>query len=348
MLAWPRLAEYFARFKLSLGLQCSLEVMAPSLSKIPLIVRPLSQNAQEDSTASQSRGTANQPWLEGLEYNEADTASRSSSQDESNRTVKDSQVDDEQTKIWKAMQLYLGYPLKIKNVAHTLVPIRIGSRRPHDSTPKLEVDLIVQGEDRDGVALDAEEGDVDVASTGAASSGSAAMLLVRMVNRIPLLDSAEAIACGLVQGLAAKKRVWNSFGLDVTLQYDSNNITKLPTFQVRDSDQVAPFFQTGAHALYEGDEDDLEDYDEDGSVIQDEMSLGDRDKRKRKRMRRVLLPAKVRLGNIVVIIQIHAEPTTLPLPTLSKVGASYKRNLVLSFEGTTVTKPADLSILFSL
>jgi hypothetical protein len=340
MLAWPRLAEYFARFKLSLGLQCSLEVMAPSLSKVPLVVRPFDQYARGTqkvaAKASKNRvGPEERPWTEGLEYDEeekVETGSQSSRQESSHSSDDDDDDDDnplnddERTRIWKAAQLYLGHPLKLMNVVHALVPIRVEGHHPTDtSCPKLEVDLIVQGEDGEGESADLEaddddNDDDDTEMIGGGGSGSAGMLLVRMVNRIPLLDGAEAVACGLVQGLAAKKRVWNSFGLDVTLHYDSNNITKLPTFQVRDSDQVAPFFQTGAHVLYEEDEEELDEQnEEDDSVTEDGKERGDASKRKRNRMRRVLLPAKVRLGKIVVILQIHAEPTALPLPTLSKV-----------------------------
>jgi hypothetical protein len=337
MLAWPRLAEYFARFKLSLGLQCSLEVMAPSLSRIPLVVRPFDQYVRgtQKAAAESSKNRAEpeeRPWTEGLEYDEeekVETGSQSSRQESSHSSDDDDHDDnplndDERTRIWKAAQLYLGHPLRLMNVVHALVPIRVDGHRPTDaSCPKLEVDLIVHGEDGEGASADLEadddDDDDDTEMIGGGGSG-AGMLLVRMVNRIPLLDGAEAVACGLVQGLAAKKRVWNSFGLDVTLHYDSNNITKLPTFQVRDSDQVAPFLKTGAHVLFEEDEEELDEQSEgDDSITEDGTERGDASKRKRNRMRRVLLPAKVRLGKIVVIVQIHAEPTTLPLPTLSKV-----------------------------
>lgn len=324
--------------------------MAPSLSKIPLVVRPLHHQRRQTVAASPQNGPGqdSRPWIEGLEYTEdgedGDALSHASHDKSVASTA--SQVDDERTRIWKATQLYLAYPLSIKNVAHSLVPIRIaGHDATQPSSPKLEVDLIVQGKDSHAVDLDLD--DDDGSADAGCDNGSANMVLIRMVNRIPLLDGAEAIACGLVQGLAAKKRVWNSFGLDVTLHYDPSNITKLPIFQVRDSDQVAPFFQTGTHALYEEDEDDPDDPDGDNGSSDEEDGSdagGDGAKRKRKRMRRILLPAKVRLSNIVVIVQIHAEPTTLPLPTLSKVSinrsggllsSSVSHPLVFSLSGTT-------------
>jgi hypothetical protein len=316
--------------------------MAPSLSNIPLVVRPFDQyvrGTQKAAAKSRQKRVVQpeeRPWTEGFEYDEeekAETGSQSSRQESSHSSDNEDDDnnplnDDERTRIWKAAQLYLGHPLRLINVVHALVPIRVEGYRPTDaSCPKLEVDLIVHGEDGEGESADLEADDDDNNDTEMISgegSGSAGMLLVRMVNRIPLLDGAEAVACGLVQGLAAKKRVWNSFGLDVGLHYDSNNITKLPTFQVRDSDQVAPFFKTGAHALYEEDEEEIDEQSEgDDYVTDDGKERGDVSKRKRNRMRRVLLPAKVRLGKIIVIVQIHAEPTTLPLPTLSKVSQKY-------------------------
>lgn len=42
---WPRLAEYFARFQLS-DMPCSLEVKAPTLSTIPLYIRPIFETKQ--------------------------------------------------------------------------------------------------------------------------------------------------------------------------------------------------------------------------------------------------------------------------------------------------------------
>jgi hypothetical protein len=136
-----------------------------------------------------------------------------------------------------------------------------------------------------------------------------------------LLDSAEAVACGLVQGLSSKKRMWSSFGLNVNLTVEPSNANKLLMFAVTDSEQVAPFFKSGAHNLLEqedeSDADSEKDVDDDDSVG---VPADTGTKRKRRPYRhRNLLPASVRLGNILVIAQIHAEPTTLPLPTLSKV-----------------------------
>jgi hypothetical protein len=254
--------------------------------------------------------------------------------------------------IWKATQLFLGRPVDLANVAHVRVPIRTKSkatanRKPQKlahSGPKLEVDVIVHGPDDDAddyqygteAGFDGPDEDRDsddesflkghskkIGNTE--TSSSASMVLIRMVNKIPLLDSSEAVACGLVQGLSSKKRMWNSFGLEVSMKHDRANVGRLPTFEVRDSEQVAPFFKKGAHNLLENDDDselvgdgEFDDNSSNGELGAD-ISATVGAKRKRQPSRRRLLPASVRLGNILVIAQIHAEPTTLPLPTLSKV-----------------------------
>jgi hypothetical protein len=55
---WPRLSEYFARFRLSLGLICSLEVLAPTLSRLPLRVLPVSETADDMESVRQDDSLA--------------------------------------------------------------------------------------------------------------------------------------------------------------------------------------------------------------------------------------------------------------------------------------------------
>jgi hypothetical protein len=371
-MAWPRLAEYFARFKLSLGIPCSLEVLAPTLSRVPLWVRPatttndtylqmnklntmknISNNSSKKKTKKNPSPTNasddifelhNDQWYDQLE---SDAVKTDDTDDESGRNAKGVAVATAKTDcgrlgIWKAAQVFLGRAIDIENVAHVIVPIRAKkakgkAKRKNQANvgPKLEVDVIVHGPDDefDEYAKDTDFGDArsgsddDESATmldnimskvgGPTGNPSASMVLVRMVNKIPLLDSAEAVCCGLVQGLASKKRMWNSFGLDVGLKHDPTNVGKLPTFELRDSEQVAPFFKNGAHNLLEKNDDEESDTVSDDEF--DEENALEGIKRKRRPKRRHLMPASVRLGNVLVIAQIHAEPTTLPLPTLSKV-----------------------------
>lgn len=97
-----------------------------------------------------------------------------------------------------------------------------------------------------------------------------------------------------------------------------------PTFLARDSDQVAPFFQTHSHSRFHTDDTQDEEID---NAAEDEHCEDDGSweasfegqKRTKKKRKHLLLPANLRIGNMLVIAQIHAKPACLPLPTLSKV-----------------------------
>ncbi|KAI2500016.1 Histidine ATPase [Fragilaria crotonensis] len=162
--------------------------------------------------------------------------------------------------------------------------------------------------------------DNDEGTDNSSDMPSARMTLVRMVNRIPLLDGAEASACGLVQCVATKQSMWSSFGLSAshgTDQTASDLRLFVPTYAIRDSDSVASFFQNRSpHQLFELQ--DIEDGDDDQSEAEngEDDELAHRPKNRAQTSH--LLPAHLRLGNILVVIQIHAHPSSLPLPTLSK------------------------------
>ena len=362
-MAWPRLAEYFARFKLSLGMTCNLEVRAPTLSRIPLFVEPtiltINSNPPTNKKPQKSAGVGQNPtkgtktlyrrcnnhddtdgdeddifnekWLDIHQDEKEKPKPNNESVDTLDETTsKPEPVCEGRRAIWKATQQFLGHSVEFRNVAHTVVPIRAKSTKGRGrSSPQLEVDVIVHGprDDNEGLSRDGEEAgehigeDFQPTKSSDEQNKAASMVLIRLVNKIPLLDSSEAVACGLVQGLSSKKRMWSSFGLNVNLAVEPSNANKLLMFAVTDSEQVAPFFKSGAHNLLaqedESDADSEKDVDDNDSVC---VPADTGPKRKRRLYRhRNLLPASVRLGNILVIAQIHAEPTTLPLPTLSKV-----------------------------
>ena len=457
-MAWPRLAEYFARFRLSLGIPCSLEVMATTLSRLPLSVRPpqeeqsslrrlsisSSQNNndrydQEDTTNPQKdedkKDTENadhndeELWGNGFEDDQEqddenenrDTArgnqssqvasqsqrSTSSNRNSNNRAAivspllvdhqqqqqqqqtarlqtqhsKEQQKEEMRKNMHRAVELYLGRPVEFANVAHSKQPIRVRSnttrtdnnstrqrtrKRTGNNGPQLEVSFVVIGPSAQDSSDNDDEQEEDDSTTsrsgntfGAAekesrySSGGdsdeddesnrhsgrnndnipvcATMMMIRMVNQIPLLDGSEASSCGLIQGLLLKKKMWNSFGLEVSsnglllhrrhaVGGKEKSIPQLPTFQVRDSDQVAPFFRSTNHSVFQEDSTSDEESEEDeDSQNGFEEGYPSRRKRRRNRRKKLLLPAQIRLGNILVIVQIDAEPSSLPLPTLSKV-----------------------------
>jgi hypothetical protein len=356
ILAWPRLAEYFARFKLSLGMTCSLEVLAPTLSRVPLWVQPnrndhpiaqlgrVSKKKKNpihfatDALGDECSMPTNASSLknEDISYHLKDKATSARSEQK-----KTPPPDPNRVKIWKATQNFLGCSIELANVAHSTVPIRIDGdlsdtrslKKKRLSGPQLTVGVVVHGttnmqddewamNEASGELQDETRNLISDKETFVAESTSiresASMVVIRMVNKIPILDSAEAVACGLVQCVASKKRMWNSFGLEVNMNFDSENFSLTPTFDVRDSEQVIPFFKQGAHNLLEIDVDDRDASG--GSIYESDNEFEhSRAKRKKETNRRRLLPASVRLGSILVIVQIHAEPTTLPLPTLSKV-----------------------------
>lgn len=399
-LAWPRLANYFSRFGLSLGMSCSLEVRAATLTNMPLYVRPPLEQQQrkrqhqqqqqrllQETTASQSSGADRvskgtrddeETWggvFDDQEEEEGesndDSRVESPTQDNTLRNIEDTAVvspeettekkrngytqDDDSDSIkdiHRAVEAYIGQPVDPANLACSRQPIRNGNyqaskkrSRCRHTGPSLEVTLVVCGvreelgtspEEDDSGMLGSNENDDDNDDDDplvptAPQTRDATMKIVRMVNRIPLLDGAEANSCGLVQGILQKRRVWNSFGIEVSSSgfqqqrsgHGKDNYNKeeafhqVPTLQVRDSEQVMPFLRSANHSLLEdpfGDDGSDTDSNDDDVDVEDLYTR----KRRRKAGRKWLLPARVRLGDILVIVQIDAEPSQLPLPTLSK------------------------------
>ena len=308
---------------------CSLEVLAPTLSRVPLWIGIPIRSSKKKETLKYGKKGAINGNNDRVIHEEAM---------EVRTTSKENDANVEREQMWKATQAFLGCSIDLANVAHASVPIRIETKTANKKTPKndaqagprLVVGVIVHDRSSSDVACgmdeeryEMQEGKWSASSAnepvdaGANTSKSASMVLIRMVNKIPLLDSAESAACGLIHGLASKTRIWNSFGLEVTTNFNTGNVNAIPTFDVRDSDQVMPFFNKGAHNLLECDIDSESDDDSESDNDTDHVSIGA--KRKRHRSSRQLLPASLRLGNILLIVQIHAEPATLPLPTLCKV-----------------------------
>ena len=243
--------------------------------------------------------------------------------------------------IVRAARKYKRRQVKIKNVAHTTEPIRRNSAvsgglssTSKSLGPVLELSMIVFGPESnnnnddpccDGIVHRrnyAESQDGDDGRNYHANS--ATISVVRMVNGIPLLDSPEALACGVVQKITNIATTWNSFGLDVSLRkkgdVESEDFSQqdTPTLDVHDSAQVAPFFQSSAHSLFQ---DQSRNYYDDPSSCDEGDFDHETIKRKRKKERDIksLLPASLRLGDVLMIVQIRAKPSALPLPTLSKV-----------------------------
>ena len=432
-MAWPRLAEYFARFQLSLGLQCSLQVMAPMLSTVPLFIRPkqelesgeskISKNAKlkeeekdaqtihngkliidnpklrpqsEDDTfywidevydildenIPLESESSNNETVDVLENKKVDTKS-----EEVNSSVEDidghtsetfyhlpTQNEEHRKQLLRATTSYLNKPVQLKNIAHSIQPIRRKgyNRKKKHLGPMLEVDLIVHGldddDDDDGCENEdrihltySDHANKYLSQPENSQTESAKISVIRMVNHVPLLDSAEASACGLIARIDAKNNMWNSFGLEVKKAQTSQQLPLrhqnyikaktsdlirselyIPTFSLEDSIQVAPFFQSSTHSMFKHSKakHNLE------NQRQRECEDDDLDIENEGHSTSFPLPAGIRIGNILIIIKLHATPSELPLPTLSKVSyrynifyfPSYRLNIILILSSTKIKR----------
>lgn len=239
----------------------------------------------------------------------------------------------------KAVGMYLKKSIDVMNVAHSKQIIRrnmINGTVSLKNYPNVEVDVIVSGID-DLI----NEDKLACSSVGYAFSGNdadyskARIMLIRMVNGIPLLDGADASACGVVRCLQ-HKNLWNSFGLEIsplTTQSLPGVIEKtcrsipetlnVPTFLLSDSVHVAPFFtKNNAHCLYnDEDENSCSSDSEYNTSSFDGRALRHKAKKRRRSLslETTLKPAGLRLGTILIVVHLNANSYQLPLPTLSKV-----------------------------
>jgi len=346
--AWPRLAEYFARFQLSINLPCSLEVKAPTLQSRPLYIRP---PAEMERRINRKRGVplAVDSLMDGSEANNDDDEfgdgfdegkspdlgtnyqEPKTSKAARQRAEAELQKKKKISLICKAASAYKRRPdLNVEKVAYTTQHIRrAGSGHSNSSKngPVLEVGLIVFGpepEDADNDSDGSEHGSCPQSQTDIHQSNdksSAKLQVVRMVNGIPLLDSSEALACGVVQKISNNAATWNSFGLNIVQNSENDldhmpvNEQNTPTFEINDSAQVAPFLKSTTHSLFQ---DQSQDYDQSSSDEDDFDIENIRGKRKKERQVKCILPAALRLGDVLMVVQIRAKPSALPLPTLSK------------------------------
>ena len=360
-MAWPRLAEYFARFRLVTNLPCSLEVKAPTLQPMPLYIRPppgemerramdRAASGGEDEENSNNRASNNWDGGDGFDEEgisvDPDRAPKISKAAQK-RAEADVRRKEKLSLICKAAVAYKRRPdLKVENVAYSVQPIRrdyTGSRQSsspsQQSGPVLEMSLIVFGPDPG----DADDHGDDGSENGSYprdddhrcnKKTSSELQVVRMVNGIPLLDSSEALACGVINKVTSNSDTWNTFGLNVSRKSENDqgpvpsNELNTPTFVINDSAQVAPFLMSTTHSLFR---DQSRDRDQSSSDDDESDTENRRGKRKKARQVQCLLPAALRLGDILMVVQIRAKPSALPLPTLSKV--SFVATLSMSYLG---------------
>ena len=262
--------------------------------------------------------------------------------------------DDRRKLVQSAVSAYLKKHVPLENIVSSSQKINIGANKRnnmHKKSPCLLVDLIVCNNEDEDIDSHSHASDdcnsvVDIDNrkeeNDYGNDTSAKICVIRMVNQIPLLDGAEASACGIVKGVSRIQSVWNSFGLDVSplcelgLSYSRSTDTTsyvrqqhayslhMPTYSLKDSANVASYLeQNRTHDLFE--DEDTETEETESKVEDDELSCESFDERKRdrtrqrKKKRMLLLPVGLRLRKVLIIVRIDANPVDLPLPTLSKV-----------------------------
>ena len=353
---WPRLSEYFARFQLSIDLPCSIELKAPTLQTIPLYIRPpvemerrgnikssaphTLRNENDSNNSNDGDDKLDQDdWEGGDGFDEnslstANTTTKNHQEPKLTKAAKKRAEAELQQKrklslLCKAASTYQRRPdLKLENVAYSTQPIRRKNKSSESpkNGPVLEIGLVVFGpqpeynddsDDEDDIRNQNDTNQLDNNSDSAAAK----LQVVRMVNGIPLLDSSEALACGVVKKISSNTSNWNSFGLNLqnSEKSDLDPIEQNTiTFDLKDSAQVAPFLKSTTHLLFRGQSqsDDRSSSEDDDSDI--ENIRGSKRKKKEGHVK-CILPASLRLGDVLMVVQIRATPSCLPLPTLSKV-----------------------------
>ena len=261
-------------------------------------------------------------WGDGFDEGAEETENKAS-QSVSKASLERARVEEDKKRkislMQKAACLYKGRRVDLRNVdvAYSMQRIRnnneVGKSTSQAKTcPILEMSMIVFGQeitDNDDDSLE-----------DTCCDKTAKLHIVRMVNGIPVLDSSEALACGVITKISNNPTIWNSFGLDIR-QRDQQT-AGCPSFDINDSGQVAPFLRTSTHSLYNSQSQDdvfsASDQDDNDDFDLEDMHSSARRTRKNEQQARCILPAAERLGDVMIVVQIRAKPSALPLPTLSK------------------------------
>ncbi len=323
-LAWPRLFDYFTRFKLSTKLNIELCVVAPTLSRLPIFIRR-SESDKEESEGEKSSISLSQDNAGGDQWKDA--LDSDNSKDGNDSKAKKTQIDNKErledctdrnnrSEFAKVVGSYWpNHNVVQDNVAKSSRKVRNLNGNPstaveaqRKSMVQLEVSMaICPHEDID------QKSNPSVDSTnndGLLGNEKVAKLqLVRIVNDVPIIDNAEAHSCGLVHGVS-NERVWGSFGIDIERSSTKipNSSLFSPSFDLRDSSLVAPFINRNANHTQLN----MEDF-ETGHCEEFESNT------KKRKKGPLLYPVNVRFGTILLVVHIRANPSSLPLPTLSKV-----------------------------
>ncbi len=306
-------------------------MFAPTLSGRPIFIRPgksandeiesgQSINRQESDTQRSRETEKSDEWKDLLDDDctekESDSTGTKTPVGERKKNS-DSCNEKERREFANAVQSF--WPngnVKLGNVARSVRRIKNFNAEGTSSGDNIEKESKVELEVSIAVCPDFEH-DQNRDSNGDSSMSrskkplledeqAARLQLVRIVNDVPIIENAEAHSCGLVHGIA-NKSVWGSFGLDIerTATATQDTSPSVPSFRLRDSNLVAPFINKNAnHKLLEQDNDETQNRKRRrrGASASNDLSL-----------------ANLRIGVILVVVHVRANPSALPLPTLSKV-----------------------------
>lgn len=247
-LTWSRLVAYFRRFNLCPDITFGLEILAPTLERIPIFIRPKHQLAGGLTSVSEDPATSTNmvirakstptifeedSWKD-VAWDDTETQPGEKESEEESCTPTTppdlaAQTCPQRMKIVEAAKAYWpNRKIVLKNVASSIQKIRLSEQQSKkrtsetDSDVLLEVDMIVcpissiivsPDDDFSLASLTDQRRNTDQ-QTAAPGTQAATLELVRMVNDVPMLDGAEAHSCGLVHALE-NKTLWGSFGLDV-------------------------------------------------------------------------------------------------------------------------------------
>ncbi len=292
-------------------------MFAPTLSKLPIFIRPRNADKIEfegpllerrESTTRLSQDCADgDQWKHPLDSEGSDDGNDSNSK-ETLANEKEKSVDcSDRNDLYEFADAVRSFLPKC-NVPYENVARSVHNLRNFNDETETQRKSMVQLEVSMAVCPDE---DLDQRSNSSIDSSEKAttLQLVRIVNDVPIIENAEAHACGLVHGVA-NKRVWGAFGIDIekTTTTASNTSLPTPSFLLRDSSLVAPFINRNANHQQLETEVCETDHDENCKS----------NRKRRKGAQNYLRPVNVRIGKILVVVHVRANPSSLPLPTLSK------------------------------
>lgn len=345
-LAWPRLNEYFIRFRLCSKLNFELDVFAPTLSKVPIHIRRRTADIHQPNNISvfenkKHRQTIqlNHPsddWMDPLDDDKEDKEyyfaepferreKRSKEVLNKNRMI---ERDVNRLDFFNAMKsywpsrniIYDNIAYSARNVTKKYTEKETSRVKETKKNPQIQLEVkiaVCPHLDEEKIGDKSNRPSYNIPNDIPSNDDKAARLkLVRIVNGVPVMESAEAQSCGLVHGVT-NKDVWGSYGLDIdrrtSLALDANTLNL--SFQLHDSNIIAPFINKNPNHKQ--------------LKLNKSERIHKRNREEEKcEQRRKILPnqdlrsASLRIGTILVVVEIHAAPSSLPLPTLSKVCAS--------------------------